>query len=174
MGQLADPVEGGNDAFAVVSDRHRPVVLARKFAHRAAFVADVQREEAHPSTVALIGALQRVLLGDAVASPRKPKREHQGALEEVADTDRTGDVNATGGRAALAGPGQGTWEVSQSSWATFACPSKALAAAGTANLGSGHRAGSASTPSVAGWLAPIVWMKATTISAKNSAPTTIE
>ena len=45
------PESTGNGAFAVISDRHRPAVLVNQFAVPVrAFVADVQREEAHPST----------------------------------------------------------------------------------------------------------------------------
>ena len=53
----ADPVEAGDGAVAVVADRHPPAVLADQVADRVAIVAHVEREEAHPSTVALVDAL---------------------------------------------------------------------------------------------------------------------
>ena len=64
----ADPVEAGDGAVAVVADRHRPAACADQFANRVPVVADVQREEAHPPTVALVGPLDHVLLVGAVAA----------------------------------------------------------------------------------------------------------
>ncbi len=68
--------------------------------------------------------------------------------------------------------GQGTWEVSQSSWAMLASPSRALAATGTANSGSGQRGGSLSSPRVPSRLPVTVWKKAIATIAAKSRPTT--
>src|SRR3954451_6131118 len=94
----ADAVEAADGAVAVVADWQRPAVAADQVAQRVAIVADVQREETHPSTVAPIRPLHHILLGDAAVALGEPERDHQRLAEEVADADRAGGVDLAGGR----------------------------------------------------------------------------
>ncbi len=119
----ADPVEAGDGAVAVVADRHPPAALADQVANRVAIVAHVQREEVHPPTVALVDRARPRPAARRSCSPlREPERDHQRAVEEVADADRLRGVDPAGGGAAGV-LGAGNCEVSQSSWATLASPS---------------------------------------------------
>src|SRR4051812_44735525 len=96
-GTAADAVEAADGAVAVVANGERPAVAADQVAQRVAIVADVQREETHPSTVAPIRPLHHILLGNAAVTLGEPERDHQGPAEEVADADRAGGFDPASG-----------------------------------------------------------------------------
>src|SRR3982751_1834233 len=73
-GTEADAVEAGNRPVAVETDGHRPAPLPDQVAEGVAVVADVQREETHPPTVAPEGLVDQVLLLDAATAFGEPER----------------------------------------------------------------------------------------------------
>ena len=73
----ADPVEAGDGAVAIEADRHPPASFAHQVADRSPVVANVEREEAHASTVALVDVADHVLLIDAAVAFREPERDHR-------------------------------------------------------------------------------------------------
>src|ERR1044072_4329882 len=95
----ADAVEACHRAIAVIADRHPPAPLENQVTNSVAIVPHVHRQEAHTSTVARVDVIDHVLLIGAVATAGKPKREHQRAVEEVADTNRADGVDLAGGGA---------------------------------------------------------------------------
>ncbi len=59
-------------------------------------VPDVNREEVHAAAVTRRESVEDVLGRQAVRSSREPEREHQGPVEEVADPDRSRDMDLAG------------------------------------------------------------------------------
>src|ERR1044072_9335613 len=93
----ADAVEACHRAIAVIADRHPPAPLENQGTNSVAIGQHVHRQEAHTSTLARVDVIDHVLLIGAVATAGKPKREHQRAVEEVADTNRADGVDLAGG-----------------------------------------------------------------------------
>src|ERR1700744_3171591 len=94
--------ERGDGAVAVEADRHLPAVGADQFLHRATRIEAVQREEVHLTTVTRGDRADHILLALALAFGAEPERDHQRAVEQVADADRAGRGGLAGGGAVLA------------------------------------------------------------------------
>src|ERR1700761_3719846 len=94
-----DLEELGDGSVAIEADRHVPAVGADPFPHRATRIEAVERQEVHPSTVTLGDLADHILLALAVVFGAEPERDHQRAVEEVADADRAGGGDLAGGEA---------------------------------------------------------------------------
>src|SRR6201996_5177757 len=94
-----DLEELGDGSVAIEADRHVPAVGADPFPHRATRIEAVERQEVHPSTVTLGDLADHILLALAVVFGAEPERDHQRAVEEVADADRAGGLDLAGGDA---------------------------------------------------------------------------
>ena len=137
----ADPVEAGDGAVAVVADRHLPAALADQFANGVAVVADVEREEAHPPTVAPVDRARPRPAGRRSRRPCVNQNEITSGRSKRSQTRIAPGVRIWQAGVAAGARGQGSCELSQSSWATLASPSSWPGGGGTANSGSGQRGG---------------------------------
>src|SRR6201999_2202501 len=94
-----DLEELGDGAVAVEADRHVPAVGADLFPDRPPRIEAVERQEVHLTTVTRGDLADHVLLALAVVFGAEPERDHQRAVEEVADADRAGGRYLTRGEA---------------------------------------------------------------------------